>query len=44
MSRKRNKGFSQAGKPNADNVKKKIAAEDLEKAINPTNRQSQSEG
>jgi hypothetical protein len=44
MSRKRDKGYSQNGKPSADNVKQKIAAEDLEKAIQPTNRQSLSEG
>lgn len=44
MSRKRDKGYSQAGKPNADNVKQKIAAEELERAISPTNRQSRSDG
>jgi hypothetical protein len=44
MSRKRDKGYSQKGKPHADNVKQKIAAEDLDQAIQPTNRQSRSEG
>ena len=44
MSQKRDKGNSQKGKPNADNVKQTIAAEDLDKAIHPTNRQSLSEG
>jgi hypothetical protein len=44
LSRKRDKGYSQAGKPNADNVKQKISAEELERAIHPTNRQSRSEG
>lgn len=40
MSQKRDKGYSQAGKPNADTVKQEIAAEDLEKAVHPTNRQN----
>lgn len=40
MSRKRDKGYSQKGKPNADQVKKEIAVEDLENAIQPTNRQN----
>ncbi|WP_281351999.1 hypothetical protein [Pallidibacillus pasinlerensis] len=40
MSRKRDKGYSQKGKPNADQVKKEIAVEDLENAIHPTNRQN----
>jgi hypothetical protein len=40
MSHKRNKGYSQKGKPNADNVKRQIATEDLEKAIHPTNEQN----
>jgi hypothetical protein len=44
MSKKRDKGYSQSGKPNADNVKQKIAAEELDRAIHPTNRQSRSEG
>ncbi|WP_285867877.1 hypothetical protein [Mesobacillus maritimus] len=44
MSRKRDKGYSQQGKPNANNVKQKIAVEDLDRAIHPTNRQSRSEG
>lgn len=39
MTQKRDKGYSQAGKPNADTVKQTIAAE-LEKAIHPTNRQN----
>ncbi|WP_275940671.1 hypothetical protein [Neobacillus terrae] len=36
MSQKRDKGYSQKGKPNADTVKKTIAAEELQKAIHPT--------
>ncbi|WP_268817916.1 hypothetical protein [Niallia circulans] len=40
MGQKQEKGYSQAGKPNADTVKQTIAAEDLEKAIHPTNRQN----
>jgi hypothetical protein len=44
MSRKRDKGYSQKGKPNADTVKQKISAEELDQAIHPTNRQSRSEG
>lgn len=40
MSQKRDKGYSQQGKPNADNVKQRIAAEDLEKAIHPTKGQN----
>lgn len=40
MSQKRDKGFSQKGKPNADTVKGTIAAEELEKAIHPTKRQN----
>ncbi|WP_312092346.1 hypothetical protein [Niallia sp.] len=40
MSQKRVKGYSQAGKPNADMVKQTIAAEDLDKAIHPTKRQN----
>ncbi|WP_267917279.1 hypothetical protein [Lederbergia citrisecunda] len=37
---KRDKGYSQKGKPNSDNVKRTIAAEELEKAIQPRNRQN----
>jgi hypothetical protein len=40
MSAKKSKGYSQKGKPNADNVKPQIAAEDLENAIHPTKRQN----
>ncbi|WP_338451723.1 hypothetical protein R4Z09_07570 [Niallia oryzisoli] len=40
MSQKRDKGYSQKGKPNADTVKQTIAAEDLETAIHPTKRQN----
>lgn len=40
MSQKRDKGYSQKGKPNADTVKHTIAAEDLETAIHPTKRQN----
>ncbi len=38
MSQKREKGYSQQGKPNSNTVNSKIAAEDLEKAIYPTNK------
>lgn len=37
---KREKGASQKGQPNAENVKQAIAAEDLENAIHPTKRQN----
>lgn len=37
---KRDKGYSQKGKPNSDTVKATIAAEELEKAIHPTKRQN----
>ncbi|WP_283248181.1 hypothetical protein [Bacillus sp. FJAT-50079] len=40
MSSKRDKGYSQKGKPNSDTIKPMIAAEDLEKAIHPTKRQN----
>jgi hypothetical protein len=40
MSKKKDKGYSQKGKPNADTVKQQIAAEDLENAIHPTKRQN----
>jgi hypothetical protein len=40
MSRKRDKGFSQKGKPTSDTVNQTIAAEELEKAIHPTKRQN----
>ncbi|WP_282597679.1 hypothetical protein [Bacillus sp. REN3] len=40
MSQKRDKGNSQQGKPDADNIKQTIAAEDLEKAVRPTKRQN----
>ncbi|WP_313798407.1 hypothetical protein [Cytobacillus sp.] len=40
MSRKRDKGFSQKGKPNSNTVNQTIAAEELEKAIHPTKRQN----
>lgn len=38
MSRKREKGYSQKGKPDSNTVDPIIAAEDLEKAIYPTNK------
>ncbi|ARK30498.1 hypothetical protein [Halalkalibacter krulwichiae] len=38
MSQKRDKGYSQKGKPSSNNVDSVIAAEELEKAINPTNK------
>lgn len=40
MSQKREKGYSQKGKPNGDNVKQMIAAEELEQAVHPTKRQN----
>lgn len=40
MSQKRDKGYSQAGKPNADTGKTTMAIEELEKAIHPTKRQN----
>lgn len=40
MSQKRDKGYSQKGKPSADTVKPMIAAEDLETAIHPTKKQN----
>lgn len=40
MSRKREKGKSQKGQPNAETVKQSIAAEELEQAIYPTKRQN----
>ncbi|MED3551158.1 hypothetical protein [Cytobacillus praedii] len=40
MSQKRDKGFSQKGKPNSDTVSQTIAAEEVEKAIHPTKRQN----
>lgn len=43
LSQKREKGKSQNGQPNAETVKQAIAAEELEQAIHPTNRQSQSQ-
>ncbi|WP_363551540.1 hypothetical protein [Caldifermentibacillus hisashii] len=40
MSKKKDKGYSQKGQPNADTVKQQMAAEDLENAIHPTKRQN----
>ncbi len=40
MREKKDKGYSQKGKPNADTVKQQMAAEDLENAIHPTKRQN----
>ncbi|MGG3737967.1 hypothetical protein [Aeribacillus pallidus] len=40
MSQKREKGFSQKGKPTADTTKQTMAAEDLETAIHPRKRQN----
>lgn len=37
LSKKQEKGYSQKGKPNSDTVNPKIAAEELDKAIHPTN-------
>jgi hypothetical protein len=38
MSQKRDKGYSQKGKPTSDTVNPMIAEEELEKAIYPTNK------
>ncbi|WP_268876460.1 hypothetical protein [Litchfieldia alkalitelluris] len=38
MSQKREKGYSQNGKPNSDTVKPQISVEELDKAIHPTNK------
>ncbi|WP_265416720.1 hypothetical protein [Alkalihalobacillus deserti] len=38
MSQKRDKGYSQKGKPKSNTVDPVIAAEELEKAIHPTNK------
>jgi hypothetical protein len=40
MSQKRDKGYSQKGKPAGETVKETIAAEELEQAIHPTKRQN----
>lgn len=40
MSQKRDKGYSQKGKPNANTGKRLISAEELELAIHPTKRQN----
>lgn len=40
MSQKRDKGYSQAGKPNVETGKTTIAIEEVEKAIHPTKRQN----
>ncbi len=40
MSQKREKGFSQKGKPNADTVSNTIAAEELKKATHPAKGQN----
>lgn len=37
---KRDKGRSQKGKPNADTTNNTMAAEEMEKALHPTNRQN----
>ncbi|RFB17066.1 hypothetical protein DZB84_11800 [Bacillus sp. HNG] len=37
---KRDKGRAQKGKPNADTSNNTMAAEEMEKAIHPTNRQN----
>ena len=38
MSQKRDKGYSQKGKPNANSVDNVMAAEEVEKAIHPTGK------
>ncbi|WP_303049501.1 hypothetical protein [Bacillus sp. Marseille-Q1617] len=40
MSQKREKGFSQKGKPNSDTTANTLSAEELDKAIHPTKRQN----
>jgi hypothetical protein len=40
MSQKREKGFSQKGKPSSDSTRPVMAAEDMEKATHPTKRQN----
>lgn len=37
MGNRREKGYSQKGKPTSDTVNPEIAVEDLKKAIHPTN-------
>ncbi|MEK5390850.1 MAG: hypothetical protein ACO1OT_03305 [Heyndrickxia sp.] len=40
MTKQREKGYSQKGKPTADTTKNVLAAEELNKAIHPTKRQN----
>lgn len=40
MGQKRDKGYSQKGRPNAETGKRMVAAEELEKALHPTKRQN----
>ncbi|WP_010172952.1 hypothetical protein [Bacillus coahuilensis] len=40
MDKKREKGYSQAGKPSSDTSKQVMAAEDLETAVHPTKGQN----
>ncbi|GIN38272.1 MULTISPECIES: hypothetical protein [Heyndrickxia] len=40
MTKQREKGYSQKGKPTGDTTKNMIAAEELEQAIHPTKRQN----
>lgn len=40
MRKKDHKGYSQKGKGGADTASNPIAAEEMEKAIHPTNRQN----
>lgn len=40
MTKQREKGYSQKGKPTSDTVKNTIASEELNKAIHPTNQQN----
>ncbi|BCB04620.1 hypothetical protein [Bacillus sp. KH172YL63] len=40
MGQKRDKGFSQKGKPNGDTVSNTMAKEEMDKAIHPTKRQN----
>ncbi|MFS0863458.1 hypothetical protein [Fredinandcohnia sp. 179-A 10B2 NHS] len=37
---KRDKGYSQKGKPNSDTTNNVMAAEEMEKALQPTKRQN----
>ncbi|WP_267900826.1 hypothetical protein [Falsibacillus albus] len=40
MSQKRDKGYSQKGQPNAEEIKNTVSAEEVEKTVHPTKRQN----